>query len=106
MHITSTAISAVMINKLKLIFSSLGLPEILVMDNGPAFSSQEFAVFIKANGIRHVTSVSYHPASNGLAKTAVQTFICAKEKLTKGYLEDRVMKVLFKYCITPQSTTI
>ena len=27
------------------------------------------------------------------------------KKLTKGSLEDRVMKFLFKYCITPQSTT-
>ena len=106
MHITSTAISAVMINKLKLIFSSLGLPEILVTDNGPAFSSQEFAIFIKANGIRHVTSVPYHPASNGLAETAVQTFKCAMKKLTKGSLEGKVMKFLFKYCIAPQSTTI
>ena len=104
-HITSTATSAVTINKLKLTFSSLGLPEILVTDNGPAFSSQEFAAFSKANGIRHVTSVPYHPASNGLAERAVQTFKCAMKKLTKGSLEDRVMKFLFKYRITPQSTT-
>ena len=75
------------------------------MDNGLAFSSQEFAALIKANGIRHVTSVPYHPASNVLAERAVQTFKCAMKKLTKGSLEDRVMKFLFKYCITPQSTT-
>ena len=38
MHITSGATSAVTINKLKLIFSSLGLPEILVTDKGLVFS--------------------------------------------------------------------
>ena len=70
-HITSPATSAVTINKLKLTFSSLGLPEILVMDNGPAFSSLEFATFSKVNGIRHVTSVPYHPASNDLAERAI-----------------------------------
>ena len=104
-HITSGATSAVTINKMKLTFSTLGLPEVLVTDNGPAFTSQEFANFIKANGIWHLTSVPYHPASNGLAKKAVQTFKAAMKKLSTGSLEDRVMKVLFKYRITPQSTT-
>ena len=47
----------------------------------------------------------YHQASNGLAERAIQTLKCAMKKLTKGSLEDRVMKFLFKYCITPQSTT-
>ena len=62
----------VTINKMKLTFSTLGLLEVLVTDNGPAFTSQEFINFIKANGIRHITSVPYHPASNGgLAKRAV-----------------------------------
>ena len=104
-HITSAATSAVTINKMKLSFSTLGLPEILVTDNGPAFASQEFAAFVKANGIKHITSVPYHPASNGLAERAVQTFKAAMKKLKTGALEDRVMKFLFKYRITPQSTT-
>ena len=67
-HVTSTATSAVTINKMKLTFSSLGLPEILVMDNRPAFSRQEFTASVKANGIRHATCVPYHPASNDLAR--------------------------------------
>ena len=104
-HITSGATSAITITKMKATFSSLGLPEILVTDNGPAFASQEFAAFVKANGIRHITSVPYHPASNGLAEKAVQTFKAAMKKLSKGSLEDRVMQFLFKYRITPQSTT-
>ena len=51
--------------------------------------------------IRHVTSVPYHLASNSLAETAIQTFKCAIEKLTKDSLENWVIKFLFKYCITP-----
>ena len=104
-HITSGATSAVTINKMKLTISTLGLPEVLVTDNGPAFTSQEFASFIKANGNWHLTSVPYHPASNGLAERAVQTFKAVMKKLSTGSLEDKVMKVLFKYRITPQSTT-
>ena len=104
-HITSTATSAVTINKMKLTFISLGLPEILVMDNRPAFSREEFAASVKANGIRHAICVPYHPASSGLAERAVQTLKCAIKKLKKISLEDRVMKFLFKYRITLQSTT-
>ena len=100
-HITSGATSAVTINKMKLTFSTLGLPEVLVTDNGLAFTNQEFANFIKVNGIRHLNSVPYHLASNGLAERAVQTFKAAMKKLNTGSLEDRVMKFLFKYRITP-----
>ena len=63
-----------------LTFSTLGFPEGLVTDNGPAFTSQEFANFIKANGIRHLTSLPYHPASNGPAERVVQTFFKAAIK--------------------------
>ena len=91
-HIMSGATSAITITKMKVTFSSLDLPEILVMDNGPAFASREFATFIKANGIRHITAVPYHLASNALAEKAIQTFKAAMRKLTKGFLEDRVMQ--------------
>ena len=54
-------------------FATHGLPEMLVTDNASYFTSQEFQDFAKLNGIRHVTSAPYHPASNGLAERAVQT---------------------------------
>ena len=53
-HITSVATSAITINKMKLTFSSFGLPQILVTENGPTFSSQEFATFVKANDMKYV----------------------------------------------------
>ena len=104
-HITNSSTTAVTIEKLQFTFSSLGLPEILVTDNGPSFSSSEFTDFVKANGIQHVKTVPYHPASNGLAERAVQTFKACIKKLSKGSLQDRVNSFLFKYRTTPQTTT-
>ena len=77
----------------------------LVTDNGPSFASSEFTDFVKANGIEHVKTVPYHPASNGLAKRAVHTFKTCMKKLSNGSLRDRVNSFLFKYCTTPQTTT-
>ena len=57
------------------------------------------------NGIQHLTSAPYHPASNGLAERAVQTFKNAMKKLSGGSVQDRVNQFLFRYRVTPQSTT-
>ena len=70
------------IDTFRSIFATHGLPELLVSDNGPSFTSAEFQEFMKWNGIRHITSVPYHPASNELAERAVQTFKTALKKNT------------------------
>ena len=72
-HITSDCTTATIIDKLQLSFSSLGLPQVLVSDNGPAFCSTDFQGFIKQNGNNHVKTVPYHPASSGLAERSVKT---------------------------------
>ena len=104
-HITNASTTAITIEKLKLTFSSLGLPEMLVTDNGPSFASSEFTDFVKANGIQQVKTVPYHPASNGLTERAVRTFKTCMKKLSNGSLQDLVTSFLFKYHTTPQTTT-
>ncbi|KAI4884332.1 hypothetical protein NFI96_019149, partial [Prochilodus magdalenae] len=61
------------IQVLKSMFSRYGLPEVLVSDNGPQFVLDEFARFLKANGVKHMRSAPFHPATNGLAERFVQT---------------------------------
>ena len=70
-----------------------GLPEMLVTDNGTAFTSGKFREYVKRNGIRHVTSSPFHPATNGLVECAIQTFKQAMRKIT-GPMDTRINKFL------------
>ena len=56
------------------VFATHGMPELLVTDNGPAFASDEFEAYLKANGIQHAKTSHYHPASNGLVEQCMQMF--------------------------------
>ena len=77
-----------------------------VCRNGPAFTRDEFAAFVHSNGIRHLTTAPCHPASNGLAERAVQTLKNALKKDPGGVsLEMQILRFLFRYRITPHSTT-
>ncbi|KAL9979611.1 hypothetical protein ACROYT_G017294 [Oculina patagonica] len=68
-NLTSRAI----ITELKAIFARFGVPDTLVTDNGPQFSSAEFTVFAKTWSFEHKTSSPTYPQSIGKAEKAVQT---------------------------------
>ena len=57
---------------LRHIFSSYGFPEEIVSENGPQFTSDQFADFLRQNGVRHTRSAPYHPATNRAAERMVQ----------------------------------
>ena len=61
------------IEAIRLLFANYGLPEHIVSDNGLQFTSEEFAVFMESNGIKHTRSAPYHPSTNGLAERFIQT---------------------------------
>ena len=50
-----------------------GFPTTLVSDNGPQFTSKDFADKMVKWGIKHILTPPYHPASNGLAERGVGT---------------------------------
>ena len=103
-YTTSGSTSAITINKLKWIFSSHGIPHVIVSDNATGFVSEEFQSFCRRNGIKHVTSAPHHPATNGLAERAVGILKGGVQRL-EGDLETRIAHFLLDYRITPHSTT-
>ena len=74
-----------------------GIPEIVVTDNGPQYSSQTFTAFADAHGFTHRTSSPIYPQSNGVSERAVKTI---KGLLKKS--EDQC-ETLLAYSATPLS---
>nr|XP_050038416.2 uncharacterized protein LOC126535656 [Dermacentor andersoni] len=68
----STTAQAV-IDALKSIFARHGIPQEGRSDNGPPFSSQEFAAFAASYGFNHRTSSPHYAQSNGEAERMVRT---------------------------------
>lgn len=72
---------------------------------GSVFTSTEFEHFLQQNGVVHVQRAPYHPAFNGLAERAVQTFKCGVKQISEGLLETKLSRFLFKYRIMLLTTT-
>ncbi len=98
----TTASTLTTIQELRKLFSQ---SDTLVSDNGPQFSSREFLLFCKHNGIHHIRVSPYHPSSNGLAERAVRIFKIGLKKQTRGTLTVRIARFLFQYRNTPHTTT-
>ena len=71
-RLSSTSTQAVF-RELKTMFARFGIPEILVTDNGPQFSSIELQVFANSWSLNHVTMSPRYPLSSGKAENAVRT---------------------------------
>lgn len=53
-------------------FSRHGIPDILMTDNGPQYTSREFTDFSREWEFKHLTSSPYHSRSNGKSESAVK----------------------------------
>ncbi|XP_026724771.1 uncharacterized protein K02A2.6-like isoform X1 [Trichoplusia ni] len=104
--VVSTTAKAI-IGKIREIWSRFGIPKQLVSDNGPPFSSEEFNSFLEYNGVEHVYSAPYHPASNGLAENAVKQCkrVIKKAIIQKIDVELALQRFLLVYRTTEHSTT-
>lgn len=97
--------SKAVIDVLREIFADNGLPEIMVSDNGLAFTSTEFQEFMTNNYIRHITGAPYHPSTNGQAERTIQTIKSKLKKQSDLPWLERVAKMLFHMRTTPSTVT-
>ena len=88
-------------------FTTHGIPKQIVTDNGGQFTSEEFTTFNNGNGICHIHTAPYHPATNGLREQFVQTL---KESLKVSHddghsLSQKISSYLLTYRTTAHATT-
>ena len=87
--------AAQVVSHTKSIFARHGIPDVVVSDNGPQYSSETYRQFAKDYEFAHCTSSPYYPQGNGEAERAVRT---VKDLLKK---EDDPYKALLAYRSTP-----
>ena len=102
-HLHTTTSNQV-ITQCKSQFARHGIPDIIITDNGPQFSSHEFKQFAQNYQFEHRTTSPYHPQSNGMAEKSVQTV----KNLMKKALHDKKdpYLALLDYRNTPQSDNV
>jgi len=109
-HIMADLTAGSVIEVLRSWFARWGLPEELVSDNGPPFTSSAFEQFLAENGVKLTHTPVYHPASNPVER-GVQTMkrglnkqLLDNETLARS-LQHKIDAWLFAYRNTPHSVT-
>ena len=97
----------IIIKEMEPVFTMLGYPEKLVLDNGPQFTSNDFEIYLLHHNIKHQLTSPYWPQANGEVKrfnrTLTKTIKCAvgKGKDWKAALQ----QFLLMYHTTLHTTT-
>lgn len=91
--------------QLRELFATHGIPDSIVSDNGPQFTSEEFRKFCTKNLIKHILVSPYHASSNGQAERMVQTTKGSLKKIINGNWHCRLASFLLTNHITPSTAT-
>ena len=84
MRLSSSTRTKCMIDAMRSQFAHHGVPEVVMSDNGPQFSCDEFRVFAQRWDFEHVTSSPRYPQSNGQVERAIGTV----KNIVKKAMED------------------
>ena len=75
------------------IFSRFGTPRALITDNGTHFCNKVIDKVLKKYGVRHRTSLAYHPQSNGQADVSNREIKYILEKTVNSSRKDWSKKI-------------
>ncbi|CAB0013442.1 unnamed protein product [Nesidiocoris tenuis] len=106
--VTSSTTTTATCDILEGLFSQYGVPTVVVSDNAPQFSSENFKTFLRSQGVRfHKTSAVYHPSTNGQAERGVQTLKQALKtsEATPSKMQHCINEFLQQYHKAPHQTT-
>ncbi|XP_041460922.1 uncharacterized protein K02A2.6-like [Lytechinus variegatus] len=99
-YLTTTTSSGV-IHKMKAQFARHGIPEEVVTDNGPQFTSDEFAKFGAKWEFKHTTTSPLYPQANGKVENAVKTAKSLLKKAKEGHNDPYLSLLAFRNTPTP-----
>lgn len=94
------------VSALRSLFARMGIPDQILSDNEPQFTSETFRKFVNANGIKHATTAPYHPSTNGQAERLVQSLMKAVKAEKPGRtLQHKLDRFQLTYRSAPHTTT-
>lgn len=96
------------VNFLKDVFASEGVPKYLITDNGVQFVSQEMCGFLKDLGVTHQKTALYTPKANGLAERMNRVVKdCAQRTLeSRGSFDSVLRDTWWAHRTTPNVVTL
>ena len=102
-HLLTSNSSSAAVSALRRSFKYVGLPCILVSDNGTNFVSAEFEGFLRDNFVEHICSPPGHHQSNGQAERVIQElkFFLRKSGSTVKDIERAVIQFCLHQNTTP-----
>uniref|UniRef100_A0A1I8IKK8 Reverse transcriptase n=1 Tax=Macrostomum lignano TaxID=282301 RepID=A0A1I8IKK8_9PLAT len=106
-QLMQTTTAEALIPRLREMFARFGIPQELVTDNGPPFSSKEFGRFLASYGIKHRLITPYYPAANGMTERLNRSI----NKVVRAAIEERrdwraaLDEWLLAYRNTPHTAT-
>ena len=90
------------------VFSQHGIPRIILSDNGPCFTANQFRNSLRELGINHRFAAPYHQQTNGLVERWNRSLLTMLRTLLQSHAEDwdeYLQMACFAYRTTPHSST-
>ena len=90
------------------VFSQHGIPRIILSDNGPCFTANQFRLSLQELGINHRFAAPYHQQTNGMVERWNRSLLTMLRTLLQSHADEwdeYLQMACFAYRTTPHSST-